>query len=114
MGARPYLTTLGRFLSVDPVEAGTENDYVYPTDPINHYDLDGRVDKSNVAKFCVGHSNACRKAQSNARKATALSTQYFRAGTAEADGTCQGVVAAGLCGLDGRFVDPGDRWNGGR
>ncbi len=40
MGERPYSPLLGRFLSVDPVDGGSANDYVN-ADPINHVDLDG-------------------------------------------------------------------------
>ncbi|MCP2168212.1 RHS repeat-associated core domain-containing protein [Goodfellowiella coeruleoviolacea] len=41
MGSRPYSPILGRFLSVDPVEGGSANDYDYVNgDTINNTDLD--------------------------------------------------------------------------
>jgi RHS repeat-associated protein len=41
MGTRIYIPTLGRFLSVDPIEGGNTNNYTYPNDPVNGFDLDG-------------------------------------------------------------------------
>jgi RHS repeat-associated protein len=42
MGAWLYAPALGRFLTVDPVPGGNVNDYNYPNDPINGFDLTGR------------------------------------------------------------------------
>ena len=48
MGARVYIPILGRFAQVDPIEGGTDNNYVYPTDPVNDFDLDGTF---SIRKF---------------------------------------------------------------
>lgn len=42
MGARPYSSALGRFLTVDPIDGGCANDYTYVRgDPVNQSDLEG-------------------------------------------------------------------------
>ena len=41
MGARVYIPQLGRFLQADPIEGGTNNNYVYALDPVNFADLSG-------------------------------------------------------------------------
>lgn len=50
MGARLYVPTLGRFLQVDPVEGGVDNDYMWPTDPVGLNDVSGRQTAAEWAK----------------------------------------------------------------
>ena len=44
MGARLYIPILNRFTQVDPVLGGVDNDYVWPTDPVNGNDVSGEWD----------------------------------------------------------------------
>ena len=43
MGARGYVPSLGRFLTVDPILGGNDNPYSYPADPVNGSDISGKA-----------------------------------------------------------------------
>jgi RHS repeat-associated protein len=42
MGVRLYNPASGRFLSIDPIPGGNDNPYLYVTNPVDGFDLDGR------------------------------------------------------------------------
>jgi RHS repeat-associated protein len=54
MGARVYIPVLGRFTSMDPVEGGTPNSYVYVLDPVNEFDLTGEFTFTTKWKIGIG------------------------------------------------------------
>ncbi|MEI2639412.1 MAG: RHS repeat-associated core domain-containing protein [Microthrixaceae bacterium] len=104
MGARQYSPTLGRFLETDPVEGGVNNNYTYPTDPINNSDLDGL--------FCLfgrhkRRGGGCRGG--TARKVARKSYQSGRFASNQISGRNSigllwGAAGGGSCGFNGQEV----------
>ncbi|MFG2061407.1 RHS repeat-associated core domain-containing protein [Micromonospora sp. NPDC048871] len=78
MGVRLYDPAIGRFLSVDPVQGGSANDYDYAyQDPVNSNDLDGRCPVCPIA-VGIGVRVALRYAARHAARRAAQQAQKKR------------------------------------
>ena len=55
MGVRLYDPITGRFLSVDPVPGGNDNPYVYPSNPIDGFDVSGAHKSTDKRYRVVAH-----------------------------------------------------------
>jgi RHS repeat-associated protein len=92
MGARPYNPTLGRFLETDPIEGGNANDYTYPEDPINHFDLDGQ---------CGTFGNPFKKCRDKNRKDKGFLGGFFTKARVSGGG-CALIVCGSISFQGGR------------
>ncbi len=60
MGIRVFNPVTGTFGSTDPIYGGNPNPYIYPTDPINGYDVHGRMGGGLPGfAWCAAHHSRC-------------------------------------------------------
>lgn len=78
MGARLHNPIRGQFSSVDPVFGGNETSYIYPADPVNGVDLDGRQHKASEggAGGARGGGGGAGRGRKGTTKAGARGAKY--------------------------------------
>jgi RHS repeat-associated protein len=101
MGDRPYQSSTGRFLQIDPIEGGCANPYTYAFgDPLNHPDLSGRGSCSVVGFIGTALGVAALALGAAAILITAPATSFLLGAAA----TAIGLVGTGISAY-GCFVD---------
>lgn len=115
MGARAYIAAEGRFATVDPIEGGCANSYVYAFgDPTNHPDLTGKSACDGAGKGCewlTGAQKICNdKPISGKQLATVLIMAVGIATTVGAVVSTLGLGAMAAGALDTALAEEG--WGG--
>ena len=122
MGVRLFNPTTGLFTTTDPVAGGGANQYAYPSDPVNSFDLDGRkwwrkalkwgaVAAGVAGALACGASIVCGIAVGAAVGAASYAASH--AGTRSWSWGGFGRSAA-IGGASGAFWGGGARWAGWR
>lgn len=120
MGVRLYAPTLGRFLTTDPVEGGSANDYDYVAgDPVNVLDLDGRcpwcvvwivgalIVRVAAASRAASAAAAAATARAVATRQAAAAISRSEAAAAARASSARGGVAPNQLGQAGQRAVPG-------
>lgn len=99
MGERIYLPNAGRFAQVDPIEGGTANNYVYPPDPVNDFDLTGQFGWKNFVN--VASVGSMIPGPIGMASAAVSAAAYAKAGDKKQALVMAGTIAAAAVGVGG-------------